>query len=70
MISDVSYPHGGVQDPQAGLAFLREIRRELPDLPALLQSSDASNARVAEQLGVNFLHKRSATPLERMARHL
>ena len=64
VISDVSYPHGGVQDPQAGLAFLREIRRELPDLPALLQSSDVSNAQVAEQLGVSFLHKRSATLLE------
>jgi CheY-like chemotaxis protein len=64
VISDVAYVRRGQQDPEAGLAFIRHVRGEMPDLPALLQSSDASNAQTAWQLGVSFLHKRSPTLLE------
>ncbi len=64
VISDVSYPRGGIQDPQAGIAFIRQVRAELPDTPVLLQSSDASNWQLAERLGVSFLHKHSPTLLE------
>ena len=64
VITDVSFPRGGVQDPQAGITFIRQLRTELPDVPALLQSSDASNWQLAERLGVSFLHKHSATLLE------
>ncbi|MBP7747553.1 MAG: histidine kinase [Phycisphaerae bacterium] len=64
IISDISYPRGGRQDPQAGIAFIGQVRADLPDVPALLQSSDASNWQLAEQLGVSFLHKNSPTLLE------
>jgi CheY-like chemotaxis protein len=64
VITDVSYPRGGRQDPQAGITFIRHIRGEMPDVPALLQSSDASNWQLAERLGVSFLHKHSGTLLE------
>jgi CheY-like chemotaxis protein len=64
VISDVSYPRGGRHDPQAGVAFLREIRQETPDVPALLQSSDPSNWPLAEGLGAYFLHKKSPTLVE------
>jgi len=61
VISDVSFPRHGEQDPQAGIAFLERVRREMPDLPVLLQSSDPSNAEAAHRLGARFLYKRSAT---------
>jgi len=64
VITDVSYPRGGRQDSQAGITFIRHIRGEMPDVPALLQSSDASNWQLAERLGVSFLHKHSGTLLE------
>lgn len=66
VISDVSFPRGGAQDQQAGVRFLRHIRGELPDVPGLLQSSDADNRRLAEEAGVRFLHKRSETLLDDM----
>jgi len=64
VISDVAYPRGGRHDPEAGLAFIREIRAEMPDVPALLQSSDPGNRQLAEQLGVSFLHKKSPSLLD------
>jgi len=64
VIADVAFPRGGQLDPQAGIAFLRQLKSDIPDLPALLQSSDPSNSKLAEQLGVSFLHKRSPTLLE------
>ena len=64
VISDVSYPRGGRHDPQAGIAFIRQMQAELPDVPALLQSSDPANWQLAERLGVSFLHKKSPTLLE------
>jgi hypothetical protein len=64
VIADVSFPRGGQQDLQAGITFIRHIKLDLPDVPALLQSSDASNGRLAEQIGAQFLHKKSATLLD------
>ncbi len=61
VISDVSYWRAGQHDPQAGVAFIQEVRREMPDVPALLESSDPTNRQLAEQLGVGFLHKKSPT---------
>lgn len=64
VITDVSFPRGGAQDPQAGITFIRQLRADRPDVPALLQSSDASNWQLAERLGVSFLYKHSASLLE------
>ncbi len=64
VIADVSFPRGGAQDLSAGITFIRHVKLDLPDVPALLQSSDASNGRLAEQIGARFLHKRSATLLQ------
>lgn len=64
VIADVSFPRAGTMDLQAGYTFIRHIKLELPDVPALMQSSDPSNARLAEQVGARFLHKHSATLLQ------
>lgn len=64
VISDVSFARDGEQDPRAGIDFIRMIKADLADLPALLQSSDLSNGALAAEIGARFLHKRSATLLE------
>lgn len=64
VISDVSFARNGAQDPRAGIDFIRRIKTDLQDLPALLQSSDLSNGELAGLIGARFLHKRSATLLE------
>lgn len=64
VISDVSFPRAGRVDPQAGIDFLRRVRADYPDIPALLQSSDPANRALAEALGVHFLYKRSPTLLQ------
>lgn len=64
VIADVSFPRGGVADGQAGIDFIRWVRAELPDLPALLQSSQPANRAKAEAIGASFLHKRSSTLLQ------
>lgn len=70
IIADVSFPRGGQEDPRAGIDFIRQVKAELPDLPALLQSSDLANRALAEQIGARFLHKRSATLLEDVRRFM
>ena len=48
----------GGYHPEAS-KLVQQMRKEDPHLPALMQSSDLSNASLAEQMGVGFLHKYS-----------
>lgn len=64
LIMDVGFPRDGRPDPQAGLAFIRHVKGEHPDVPVLLQSSDLSNRELAESVDSAFLHKRSRTLLQ------
>ncbi|MFO7671794.1 MAG: PEP/pyruvate-binding domain-containing protein [Bacteroidales bacterium] len=61
VISDVSFKKGDGRDKETrlGIRLVEQLRREDPYLPALLQSSDLSNAQLAHKLGVGFLHKYS-----------
>jgi CheY-like chemotaxis protein len=62
IISDVSFKKGNQQrdkEEKLGIRLVQQIRGEDPHMPALLQSSDISNAALAEQLGVGFMHKYS-----------
>lgn len=63
VISDLCFPVNGKDDPRAGVQFLAMIRRDLPDLPVLLQSSDSEAERLATGLGASFLNKQSPTLL-------
>ncbi|MBI5502204.1 MAG: histidine kinase [Deltaproteobacteria bacterium] len=63
VISDIRFPRAGRLDPEAGLALARAIRAERPDLPILLQSSNAENEPRAFEAGASFLHKNSLTLL-------
>ncbi len=61
IISDVSFKKGDGRDKESklGIKLVEQLRKEDPYLPALLQSSDLSNAVLADKLGVGFMHKYS-----------
>ena len=59
VISDKRFPRNGENDPMAGLELLRRIKHDDPTMPMLLQSSDANASRLAREVGVHFIHKRS-----------
>ncbi len=61
VISDVKFPHNGKIDEQAGIKLLKYVKSINDDIPFLLQSSDESNAKVAERLNVSFINKNSDT---------
>jgi len=63
IISDVSFLRGGEKDDKAGVHFIQEAKKEVEDLPVLLQSSDAGNIAIAEECQAAFLHKKSPTLL-------
>jgi DNA-binding NarL/FixJ family response regulator len=64
VISDVRYPRAGRLDEDAGVDFLRRIKRERFDIPLLLMSSDPSNAARAAGIPAQFVHKLSPTLYE------
>lgn len=61
VISDVSFKKGRTRDQnkKAGVELARLIKEEDEFMPILLQSSDNSNAKFAEELGAGFLNKYS-----------
>jgi CheY-like chemotaxis protein len=70
VISDARFPRGGESDPEAGLEFVRRVKAEDPDMPALIQSTDEALAERAHALGAAFLHKRSPRLLEELRRFI
>jgi CheY-like chemotaxis protein len=70
IITDGRFPRGGVSDPEAGFEFVRMVKREDPDMPTLIQSTDEALAERAHALGAAFLHKRSPTLLEELRRFM
>ncbi len=60
ILSDGRFPRRGKMDPEAGLKLLRTIRKELPDLPMLLLSSEPKNRKKAEAVPAVFLDKNSS----------
>lgn len=61
VISDVEYDRGGQLDHQAGVRLLAELRSSMPQLPTVLQSTDAANREAARRLGVEFIDKNGET---------
>lgn len=59
VISDVRYPRKNKIDDEAGFRLSRKMRREIPDLPFLLQSSNQDNRDIAYKNGLDFLNKSS-----------
>lgn len=61
LITDVKFERDGKFDDQAGFKLLDYTKRELKNLPTILQSSDSSYVTVAEKYNSLFIHKHSDT---------
>lgn len=68
VISDVEFPRGGVQDPQAGAELARTVRSRYPDIPIILHSSRPENRALADSVEASFLLKGSPTLLKDLRR--
>ena len=60
VISDVRYPRKGKLDGEAGFKLAKKIRKELADVPILLQSAELENLKRAASMGLLFLNKNSS----------
>ncbi|MDR3762842.1 MAG: PEP/pyruvate-binding domain-containing protein [Acidobacteriota bacterium] len=63
VVSDVEFPRARHLDPAAGFELAHLIRRTIPDIPVVLQSSDAGFQARAHAEGFAFLRKSSDTLL-------
>lgn len=61
IISDIDFPRNGQPDPQAGIKFAEEVKKELNDIPVLLMSNNPMNQPQAFNVGASFLIKDSPT---------
>jgi len=70
VISDIEFPTNGRLDPEAGLAFAREVRRRQPDVPIMLQSGHPEAEALARAVDAAFLLKGSPTLLHQLRRFM
>lgn len=64
VISDVRYWRNGKKDSDAGFEFVKAIRKNSPDLPVMLHSSEPMlNQNRAYSIGADFLDKNSPSLL-------
>ncbi len=69
-ILDVEFPRGGVVQPDTGFELARSIRRVVPDVPIVLQSSRPEYMTRAFSEGFSFVQKHSPTLLADLRRFL
>ncbi len=67
LISDIKFSRDGQDDETAGIKLVKELKKEIVDLPVLLQSSDSGNAKLAAACNACFLNKRSPTLLNELS---
>ena len=70
IVSDVSFPKGGVMDAQAGFELSRVVQEIVPDLLFLLQSEEPENQEKAEKLQLDFLNKNSPNLLYKLRTYI
>ncbi len=59
VVSDMSFSHAGRKDPLAGYELCRNILKEDPHIPVILESSEVANADYARLLNASFIQKTS-----------
>jgi CheY-like chemotaxis protein len=59
IVSDVNFLRNGQKDPEGGLQFASEVRKQHRDIPILLQSSNPEYDPRAREIGASFLLKGS-----------
>lgn len=60
VISDVRYPRNSVHDQRAGIDLLHHVANERFDVPLMLASSEAENAKSAQEISAFFADKNRA----------
>jgi hypothetical protein len=63
LISDVKFKKDGRMNPSAGFSLVKQTRKELRELPIIIQSSDDVNSQQAYELKTSFINKNSETLL-------
>jgi CheY-like chemotaxis protein len=61
IISDIGFKKDGETDKAAGIKFVKKVREQDKFTPILLQSSEAENKAIAQELQVGFINKLSKT---------
>jgi len=61
VISDVRLPRNGRKVEDAGIRFMKSIRRDIPDLPILMLSTELENAHKAGKIPAVFAAKNTLT---------
>jgi hypothetical protein len=63
LISDVKFKKDGKLNETAGISLVKQTRKEIKELPIVLQSSHDENANEAYELKASFINKNSETLL-------
>ncbi len=69
VVSDTRFPCDGELSADAGVRFLSQVKKEVPDLPLLLISNESDNRFKAEDIQVQFLDKNSHQLFEELHRY-
>jgi len=59
VFSDMRYPKNGKEDDSAGYKLLTKIKKEIPDLPVLILSTEEHNREKAADIPAVFINKNS-----------
>ena len=68
VITDVEYPKDNKSDSMAGIALAEYIKKDNPDMPVLIQSSNSAYQYHANRIGASFVNKNSSD-LSKQIRH-
>ncbi|RLC06023.1 MAG: phosphoenolpyruvate synthase PpsA [Deltaproteobacteria bacterium] len=66
VFSDMRYPKNGVEDESAGYKLLTKIKKEFPDLPLLILSTEDHNRKKVKDIPAVFINKNSSTLNDRI----
>lgn len=66
VFSDMRYPRNGKEDENAGYTLLTRIKKEIPDLPLLVLSTEERSRDLAHQIPAVFVNKNSSNLNDRI----
>ena len=70
IISDIDFPRRGKQDHEAGLRFAKAVKKEHPDIPILLASTNPKNQSETQKVEASFILKDSPTLLNELGQFM
>ena len=64
LITDVKYEKAGKIDSKAGFELVKYTRKNIKEIPTIIQSSENSNAEIAYKLNTTFINKNSESLIQ------